>query len=202
MPRASMAALIAKVSLLVYDPTNTVFTTDQVQAALDRRRETWRQGVLTPQPTRRAGGLDWLDYYAGDPADPITDWETDETLYDYTFTAISAAAYTADELTGHWTFSSSQLLPVYLTGKTYDIYAAAADLCEIRAALTSDQYNMSNQGQSLARGQVPQNWRALAATYRRQQRLGGIAIVRSDVSDQGALGDLWVAQHTINRGRP
>ncbi|MCX7670395.1 MAG: hypothetical protein N2439_10020, partial [Anaerolineae bacterium] len=121
--RATMADLITRIRLLINDPAGAsqVFTDQQVQDALDRHRTEVRYLTLTAAETITAGAVDYLDYYAD-----VGDWEADEALYDGAYALLTPSA--ADRLTGHWTFAASQPPPVLITGKHYDVYAAAADL--------------------------------------------------------------------------
>lgn len=176
MPRSSMTALIARVSALVNDSSNSVFSTDVVQDALDLQRLDLFQVELQAVPRLTASGAAWLDYFADSDS-----WEADAVLDDGTWTAISSGLYTPDYLTGRWTFAASQTPPVYLTGKTYDVYAAAADLCEQRAGLVAEQFSFSTPHGSVSLGQKFTNWSALAAQYRAQARVRQIRLTRDDL---------------------
>lgn len=176
MARATMTALIARVSALINDSSNSVFSADAVQDALDLHRLDLFQVELLAVPRLTASGAQWLDYFAD-----ADSWEADAVLDDGTWTPISSGLYTPDYLTGRWTFSASQTPPVFLTGKTYDVYAAAANLCEQRAALTAEQFSFSADGQSFSRGTKTTTWQALAALYRRQARVGAVRLTRSDL---------------------
>lgn len=187
--RASMTALVARVAALVADPDHTVFTDVYKQDALDRHRMDVRMLALTlSERISPAGVYEWRDYYTGGDDGAVWGaWETDALLQSLTFADITAdPGTTIDYLTGHVSFTATQYPPVYWTGQTYDVYAAAADLCEERAALTSDQYDMrDNNSQQLYRSQVPVNWAARATMYRRRARLITGALVRSDAGVAG-----------------
>lgn len=127
MARASMAELIDRTRTLIFDPsspTNT-FSDDQIQDALDFYREEQRWVALRPMPTYVAGGNTiYLDYYTG-----IGNWESDVQLQDLTYATITPSL--SELIVGHWAFASQPNgIGVRATGKTYDIYASAADLLE------------------------------------------------------------------------
>ncbi len=171
-----MADLISRVRLLVADPAGAsqVFDDQAVQNALDRHQIVVRYAELRAEPTFGATGL-YQDYYAG-----MGDWEADEALYDAAYIALTPSA--ADRLTGHWTFEAGQLPPVYIVGKSYDMYAAAADLLEAWAAREKLNFDFDTDGQSFKRSQKAAALLALAREYRRQQRPASVAMVRTDAN--------------------
>lgn len=174
--RASMADLISRVRLLVADPAGAsqVFDDQTVQNALDRHQIVVRYAELRAEPTFGAAGL-YQDYYAG-----MGDWEADEVLYDAAYIALTPSA--ADRLTGHWTFEAGQLPPVYIVGKSYDVYAAAADLLEAWAAKEKLSFDFNADGQAFQRSQKARALLSLAAQYRRQQRPVSVTLVRGDAN--------------------
>ncbi len=171
-----MADLITRVRLLINDPAGAspVFSDQEVQDALDRHRSDVRYLELTPAETVAPGGaVSYLDYYAD-----RGDWEADEALYDSTYAALAPSA--SDRLTGHWTFAADTDPPVYLVGKSYDVYAAAADLLEAWAAREKMAFDFDADGQGFKRSQKVQMLLAMAREYRRQQRPVSVGMVRTD----------------------
>ena len=174
--RPSLASLISRVRTLIDDNASTkTFTDDEVQAALDNWRTDVRYLVLTPAETRTASGVEYRDYYA-----PVGDWESDVALYDGTYAVVTPA--TSDYQTGHWTFTNSTGPPVYLVGKTFDVYATAADLLESWAAKVKLAFDFTADGASFSRSQQVAALLQLAADYRRRQRSVTALQVRGDVA--------------------
>lgn len=182
MARASLADLITRLRLLVNDPAGgtQAFTDDQLEDVLDARRADVRHLELDAAETRDPGaGVTYLDYHAR-----VGDWESDAVLEDATGAALVPA--TSDYLVGHWTFAASQTPPVYLTGKTFDLYAAAADLLEMWAAkLALSGFDFSADGATYHLSQRQAALERQAALYRTRARgglgIGGMTIVeRSD----------------------
>lgn len=173
--RASMMALVLRVARLVNDPAYALWTEDNIQAALDANREEARYLPLAAIPTYAAGGAaSYLTYLAG-----VGDWEEDVVLYNTQYTAITPA--TADYTAGRWTFAAEPLRPVLLLGWTYDVYAAAADLLEERAARTAeDMQSFTAPGGSVVYAGKSQAWRRMARDYRARQRVKMIRLHRSD----------------------
>ncbi|MDP9350797.1 MAG: hypothetical protein M3P51_04560, partial [Chloroflexota bacterium] len=89
---------------------------------------------------------------------------------------------TSDYQEGRWTFATSTSPSVYLVGKTYDIYGAAADLLEQWAARLARRYDISDSNSSYKRSQPAERLESLARTYRQQQRVRVVSMSRSDAN--------------------
>lgn len=175
--RTSMASLITEVRRLINDPElnsgttgSMVFTAEEIEDVLDRHRMHVVDLVLEPWSVQTATGEQTLDYQA-----PYGDWETDVTLRDSAHATISSGV-TADYRVGRWTFDADQDDPVYLTGKTYDLMAAAADLLDRWAVKEPVTVLSSGQGQqSLSRLRSIQR-QDLAKQYRKRARVRSHAL--------------------------
>lgn len=182
-----MSALIGRVRLLIADPAGASqqFQDQDIQDTLDASRMNIRYAVLRPQPTLQWSGVyNYTDYYAD-----VDWWEDDIQLVDSAFNTLTPA--TTDNITGHWTFVKSpngQLPPVFIVGKYYDTYAAAANLLEMWAAAWARNYSFATEGNSFSRNQATQNMLALAAQYRKQARPRKTLLTRDDIdSTSGGL---------------
>ncbi len=176
MARESMIRLIDRVRELIGDPAGAeqTFADDQIERALDVHRWEVRYKRLTPLPTYQDGRVLYLEWLA-----ESGDWEEDAQVFDSRFQALTPAA--VDPLNGRWTFTESQG-DVFLNGKMYDPYGAAADLLETWAAKTAVEFDFEADGASYKRSQKSQALRALAKEYRLLQQVKTIAQVRSDVN--------------------
>ena len=176
--RSTMADLIARVRAEIGDPTGSgqTFSDQDIQDALDRRRFDVLMVPLRAVPTYPAGVAKWLDYYA-----PRGLWESDETLYDNA-RAVIAAGFTADRLIGHWTFAATQIPTVFITGKCYDIHAAAADLLEDWSAKEKLYHSFSgDEGESQEPSQRASSLHWLARTQRRKAS-GGPGLIHGEAA--------------------
>lgn len=182
--RASMADLIARVRRYIGDPAgpNAFFADTDLQDQLDEYRRTVRYAPLLPGPTLQPGTLyDYLDYYSS-----VGNWEADEVLTWTDFSVLSPV--TADRLTGHWTFDNSagpagQYPPVYVTGKFYDLWAAAADLLEQWAGmLATTSIDFSAEGNSFKASQPVNAKMALARQYRTKALATSSPVRRTDLA--------------------
>ena len=176
MARSTMAALIAKLRLMVGDPAGAsqTFSDDEIEDALDANRREVRYERLYAAPTYRASGaVDYLDYYAGDGP-----WESDAALYDYTWTMLTPA--TSDYWIGYWTFAANRQPPVFIVGKCYDVNGAAADVLEMWAAKVARQFDYKSGPQEFARSQQAAGLRAEADRYRQRAWTETARMVRGD----------------------
>jgi len=132
--RTGMAWLIGRARQIIGDtnPASYVFADGAIQNALDIRRTDVRYVELYPDINfQQTGPVQWFNYfdvrYGGNwevagASDPpfITNfqWQDLNGINPYTF----------DYQTGKCVFSASQTPPVFLTGRTFDIYTACGDL--------------------------------------------------------------------------
>lgn len=193
--RSTMVALIAKVRLLINDPAGASqqFTDNAIQDALDDWRRDVRYEQLTPAPTLyNVGGVandpaqsgiadyNWTDYYSA-----YQWWEggTAETLSDGHFITLTPAF--SDDLVGHWVFNlptPGQYPPVFMTGRVYDIYAAAADLLDMWSAALITFVDFTADGRSFRLSQLSAGKQRLADIYRRRALPMTAKAVRRDLN--------------------
>lgn len=178
--RSTMADTIAKVRLLIADNgTSPQFTDLQIQDALDRVRDDVRYEMLQAAPAivntvgpTGTPNFVWADYYS-----QFGFWESDAQLQGPHFENLTALA--SDWLVGHWQFELNvftagvppgEYPPVFITGKVYDVYWAAADLLEQWGAVLLSNFDFTSDGQTFKQSQVSQAKLKLAEIYRRQAR--------------------------------
>jgi hypothetical protein len=179
--RSSMAAIITRVRLKIFDPAGAsqVFDDQTIQDVLDDNcRQDVYNMMLRPEPTFVTGSIQWLDYFA-----ELGDWEDDAVLKQFLITTVTPSL--KEPIAGHWQFASTTLPGVYLTGKTYDIYRAAADLLEMRASTYALRFNATADGQTLHLEGISTNLLNLAAKYRQKQRVTTFSFQRSDLNSPG-----------------
>lgn len=167
-PRTTMGSLVARLRMLIADHADPdqVFSDEDLQDFLDRRRIDVRRLELYAPPALAAGATQYLDFF-----DPYFggNWEDDETLHGATLAPVTPT--TADRLTGHWTFAASQLPPVYIVGKTYDVNGAAADACEVWAAREKLAFDVSADDARLLRSEKHAMLLTQAQTFRKRARM-------------------------------
>jgi hypothetical protein len=199
--RSTMADLIARVRQLIGDPNPPAsgqtmqFQDQDVQDVLDMGRVNVRNALLRPTVTLTTSGvLDYEDYYAD-----MGNWEADVTIQDGHFNVVTDYA-SADYLTGHWNWnlaSPGKIPPLFITGKYYDIYGAAADLLERWAAVWLRSYDFTSDGQSFKRSQAAQAMLTLAQQYRKQSLVHTIPMVRDDLTDDSSSTNVVVGNTDV-----
>lgn len=162
--RSSMAALISRLRISIGDTGTPRFTDQQIQDILDLHRFPVRYAQLAPGVTINAGALyTFLDYYAD-----VGDWEDDYVLAWVNFVTITPSV--SEPIAGHWQFSQATpgyYPPVFITGKYYDLHAAAAELLEQWAiGYLTTAYDFSTDGQSFKRSQIITNLQMAADRHR------------------------------------
>ena len=175
MPRPTMGTLITEVKRLINDPSNETWTDDQIQRVMDQRRLEAVQVQLSAKRVRSTSDWKYLIY-----SHPYGDWEDEAQLYDSGFNEVTAD--TVDLITGRWEFSDEPAYPIYLSGFTYDLHAAAADLLEEKALTMVGDFDFAADGGSYKRSQSRSGVEKLAAKYRRRQRVSVGAMVRGDIN--------------------
>jgi len=172
-----MAALILRIRDLINDPAGSsqVWTDDQIQGVMDESRVDYGNEVLQAVPSFSGTTIQYLDYYHD-----LGGWEDGMVLKQYLTQVVTPT--TSEPIAGHWSFSTSKLPPIYITGSLHDIYRAAADLLERWAAKWVLSYGFSSDGQSFQRQQAATMLQALAKTYRQKQRPRMIIATRSDLT--------------------
>jgi hypothetical protein len=173
-----MANLIARTRLLINDPAgaNQVFDDQTVQNVLDESRQDLYNLPLEPKPTFSGATILYLDYLS---PSQLGDWEDDIVLKQYMTVVVTPSLI--DDIVGHYTFAQSTFPPVYITGKTFDLYRSAADLLVRMAARWAMRFNATADGQTLHLEGVSTNLLNLAKQYRAKQRIGVTTMTRSDL---------------------
>jgi hypothetical protein len=166
---------------MIGDPTNSTWPDDQtLQDVLDDDHQSvWRNLPLQMTETRAAGTIKFQDFYSVSRAGG--NWESDAVLVDAGYQVIDSSKYVADFTVGHWAFTDQPAYPVYITGKTFDLNGAAADLLEREAASQRKKFDTAETGGASAkRSQIVSNILTLASKYRAKQRPKTSKPVRSD----------------------
>ncbi len=182
--RSSMADMITRVRRYIGDPagTSAQWADSDIQDTLDTRRITVRYQPLRPEPTLQPGGIYLFQDYFAD----VGEWESDLTLQGPGYAYITPTL--AELTTGHWQLPApnnspaGQVPPVYITGKLYDTWAAAADLLENWAALVARDFDYALDGQNVHRSQKAAALNKQAELCRRKARPRTWVWDRSDMN--------------------
>src|SRR6478609_5828318 len=119
--RPTMNNLISRTRALINDPggTSQIFDDSEIQSVLDAGRVDVLNHSLRAVPTFSGSSLQYLNYYAQE----WTDWEEDYVFKQYLSVPVTPAVF--EPIAGHFVFAASTLPPVFITGKSFDLYRAA-----------------------------------------------------------------------------
>jgi hypothetical protein len=174
--RTSMSELIDQVRGKIQDRGNSsVFSDEQIQAALDAHQCRVRYLQLCGLETRTPAGVQYLEFTAEDHAN----WEADAVITDTGYNTVTPAQ--ADYLGGFFTFAQTPNYPLTITGKTFDVYAASADLLEEWAAKLKLDFDFSEEGVRMNLSQRKASLLGLVEEYRRKQKPRIIEMVRDEL---------------------
>lgn len=127
----------------------------QLQNVLDQHRRDFENVPLTPIPSPAAGGsLSWFNYDLPYRYLEQASGTTIFTVFNAVGSAMGTAAFTVDYTRGVVTFTAdTQGSAYYASGRTYDLYGAAAEVLERWAAHEALSFDFSADGQSFRRSQ-------------------------------------------------
>lgn len=190
MARQTLAVPIASVRTLAAAGTAD-YTDDAVQAVLDRNRRDFADDVLTPLREYNSGGTAVYFVYQSRYTNlEATDGGT-AVLYvrDSSGTRIGTASYGADTAAGRITFVADTAGSVYyLTGRSYDLYAAAAEIWHQKAAAVAEKFDFNADGASFRASQLldhcqkMSDWCSSRATFGAgASGLRSVTMVRDDM---------------------
>lgn len=148
-----------------------------MQAVLDVHRTDFFEAVLYPiQQTNASGEAVYYRYESG-----VMNWEsmTSGTAYFYLTTSagsvVGTANYTPDYKRGHVVFSADQGgTAYYLTGRAFDLLAAAGEIWQAKAAHYAESYDFSTDGHNFRRSQLIDHCNERAAYYK---GLAGVRVI-------------------------
>jgi hypothetical protein len=189
MARITLANIISIVRDLINDPAGDSqrFTDDQIQGALDSRRDEARYIPMNEKPFIAAGGVvSFLTFDA-----PVGMWEDGATVVDQAFNVLSPTS--VDAYNGRWTFATQPRYPVMITGFTHDIWGASADLLHEWATQESLAFDVKADGTELMRSQKAAALKARANDYLAKSRARSSELVRTDelTDPRAVFSDAW-----------
>ena len=196
MARSTLASLITTTRELINDAAGTaqVFSDDTLQRHLDAHRYDVIYETLLSVPRLTAGGT--TVYYEFRSC--YTDFETTDggtaTLFiqDGLGNTIGTASWASmDYQSGILTTTTDYKgTALYLTGRSYDLYGAAADALDDWAQKVSLQFDFSSDQQSFSRSQKQKMLKDAAEGYRRKARARSSRVTRGDLAVDTPTSDV------------
>lgn len=177
MSRTGMADLIQRVRSLTFAGTAeyslgtaNYWDADQIEQVLDRHRmDIVREPLMSEERYDSAGSVSYNIFHSG-----FSHLESGTALFieDAVGDDRGTATYSGDYQRGVFTFADNQHgTALYLTGRTYDPFGAAAEVLESWAASEARSFDFSADGQSFNRSQKAQGLREQARILRKRARI-------------------------------
>ena len=190
MARATMADLITQVRGLSNAGTadytvnaSSYWTDDQVQEVMERYRVDIHRVEMQPIPKHVGESeLEWYEYHSGYSYLEQTDGGTAVFVVENSVGGDQGTAtWSADYNRGVVTFAADTAGSAYfLTGRTYDLNRAAADMWRMKAAHYASAYDFSTDNHNMKRSQLISNAMQMAAMYERNSAMNVVTMYRSD----------------------
>lgn len=150
---------------------------DQLQAALDAHRMDFYQADLAQITAMESGAVVWKTYRS--PYRNLEGGTVNFILADFQGTPAGTADYTADYFNGVISFSANQAGKIwYLTGHSFDLYAAAAEVWRMKAAHAAEtSFDFSTDNHSIKGSNVPAQCLKMADYYEKQSMMSSLNIL-------------------------
>ena len=149
---------------------------DQLQARLDAHRMDFYVAELYQITAIESAVVVYKTYRA--PYRNLEGGTVNFLLVDFQGTPAGTADYTADYVAGIVAFDADQAgKSWYLTGRSYDIYAAAADVWRMKAAHASEtSFDFSTDNHSVKGSNVPMQCLKMADYYEQQSLVSSLKV--------------------------
>ena len=184
MARDGMANLLARLRGMIDDSGTAIWSDNQCQDILDAHKLRVQREALAAEVTYTGGTTYVYTTYHS----RLGDYEEGGTAY-FNIEAADGtqrgtADYTADYVRGHVVMDNDQAgTALYLTGWSYDLQGAAADLWRERAGKVSSYYNVTADGHNMSRSQWFTHCKDMAVMYATQARAVTVRQWRHGVED-------------------
>jgi len=163
--------------------TAAYWSDDQLQNVLDAHRLDFYANELEQITAMESGAVVYKTYRA--PYRNLEGGTVNFLLVDFQGTPAGTADYTADYPTGAVTFAADQAGKAwYLTGRSYDIYAAAADVWRSKAAHAAEtSFDFSTDNHRVSGGQIHEHCLKMAAHYDGMALSTTTVLMRGDIDE-------------------
>lgn len=191
--RTTLATLISQVRGMTNAGTadytaggQTFWDDDRMQEVLDRHRIDVYREPLQAFPIHTAGGTpDYRDYKSQYKNFEQTSGGSAIFIVEDSIGAdAGTVSWSADYGRGIVTFAANtEGLAYFLTGRSYDIYGAAAEIWRSKAGHFAEQFDFSTDNHSVSRSQKIKNAMAMADLYDKKSTGSGDNVVQMYRSD-------------------
>lgn len=150
-----------------------------IQDALDSNRVEARLMNLESYPTISSAGC--ITYKEFRAPRPYTHWETTASLYDAGYESLSPLTH--DSRNGRWAFTDEEARPVRISGYSYDVNGAAADLMRRKAAeVAGDLQSFQSANGTFTFAPKARSYEERAKQFNNKRRSGFARLGRADMT--------------------
>lgn len=181
--RAGMTDLISRLRGMTSTGTSdytvnliSYWSDDHLQNVLDAHRLDFYAADLERITAMESGAIVYKTYRA--PYRNLEGGTVNFLLTDFQGTPAGTANYTADYFNGIVSFTSDQAGKVwYMTGHSFDLYAAAAEVWRMKAAHASEtSFDFSTDNHSIKGSNIPMQCLKMADYYEKQSMMSSVNI--------------------------
>lgn len=153
----------------------TYWTDDQLEKLLDAHQFRVGQGDLSARPELMNGSMVYYDYVFSEPFVERADTASAFVVRDGNGSAIGTAGYSVNYEAGIITFADDQKGSArYLNYRWYDVYGAAGDVYERKAAHASARFDITTDNHGLKQSQLVASYTRLAGEMRNRSRVQAV----------------------------
>lgn len=157
--------------------TVTYYTDDQIQTLLDAHRKDFQFEPMKVTPEQAVGSVVYKEFNT----EPFVESGTVFYLQYAGGTVVGTALYSVDYNRGVVTFTNDTAgTAFYASGRTFDIYGAAADIWDRKAANVANQVDWSSDNHSVKNSQMMNFYQAQAEKMRSMGKQISVVIYRGD----------------------
>lgn len=163
----------------------TYWTDDQIQAQLDqRRRDVYREPLQEQTVIDTGGTARWYDFYfRSEFVEERTDGTAIFRVEDSTGQIRGTADYNVNYGAQHIQFTADQRgTALYITYRSYDVDAVAADIWRKKAAHVADRFDIETDNHNLKRSQLRTSYLGMAEFYTKKGKPAFSRMKRVDVN--------------------
>jgi len=162
--------------------TITYWSDNEVQRVLDRHRIDFKREQLVPVASHADGGtIQYKEYRS-----QFNNIESGTAVFNLelaTGEAAGTANYSVDYALGIITFSADQGGTAwYLSARSYDLNASAADIWRSKAGNAAKAYDVKTDGHSLNRSQMMKHCMGMANHYESFAKVSFVDLERDDMA--------------------
>ena len=166
--------------------TAAYWDSDHMQIVLDRHRnDVYYEPLYSISKIVAGGSIEYYDYYSQyKNYEQTSGGSAIFFIQDGMGTVIGTASYTADYLNGHITFGTNTSgTAYYLTGRSYDLNAAAADIWGSKASYYATRaIDFSTDNHRFSQSQIIDHCLAMEKKYASFSGPGSTLLERSDLN--------------------